>query len=120
MTVEELESRVIFQTNNDEDDLDDYLPYLCDYLNEAYDQLLFALSGEHLEADAYLKLDSDTPELIPIWAHPALADFATWRIYRNSNPTKQQRGMQFLQSFNLIKAQVQESALRGVQFYNMD
>ncbi len=120
MTVEELEARVLFQTNNDEDDLDEYLPYLCDYLNEAYDQLLFGLNGEHLEADAYLKRDSDVPELLPVWAHPALADFATWRIYRNSNPAKQQRGMQFLQTFNLTKTQLKEAALHGVQFYNLD
>lgn len=120
MTVMELEARVMFQSNNDVDDLSDYLPYLSEYLNEAYDQLLLALEGRHLDDAEYLSTDTDTPSLLPGWSHVALADYATWCVYRNSNPVKQQRGMQFYQAFLRIEARLRAEALKGVQFYNVD
>ena len=120
MTVKELEARVMFQTNNDAGDLSEYLPPVGDYLNEAYDMLLHALEGRHLTDDEYLAEETDAPFLLPRWAHIALADYATWCVYRNSNPVKQQRGMQFLQAFERIRGRLAGEALKGLQFYNVD
>ena len=36
MTVGEIKNAVMFQTNNDTDDVGDFLPYLMDYINEGY------------------------------------------------------------------------------------
>ena len=40
MTLAEIKNLIMFQTNNDKDDLGDYLPYLMDYINEGYDRLV--------------------------------------------------------------------------------
>lgn len=120
MTLAALKSQVMFQTNNDDDDVSEFLPHLVGYLNEGYDLLVLALTDEHLEDDAYMASDSDTPSLIPIWAQPAVADYGTWMVYRNGNPSKQQRGMQFLRAFNEVRARLSALHLKGKQFYNMD
>lgn len=120
MTLSELKNRVMFQTNNDVDDVDEYLPYLVGYLNEGYDLLVLALTDEHMAETAYLAADTDAPSLIPVWAHPAVADYATWLVYRNGNPSKQQRGMQYLRAFNDMLSRLKALSLKGRQFYNMD
>lgn len=102
MTLGEMKGRVMFQTNNDAEDLGDFMPHLDGYVNAGYDRLLYAWRKAHLglgEGEARpLELDEDEPAL-PLWTHEALADFATWLVYRNGNPQKQQRGMQFLNAF---------------------
>lgn len=120
MTLSSLKDTVMFQTNNDTDDVDEYLPYLVGYLNEGYDLLVLALTDEHLDTEAYLSASTDTPSLIPAWAHQAIADYGTWMVYRNGNPSKQQRGMQFLRAFNEVRARLSALHLKGKQFYNMD
>lgn len=101
MNVREIKNMVMFQTNNDIDDLADYLPYLTVYINEGYDKLLYAYAGEHLREDKNppLLIETDAPNL-PEYAHRALADYATYMVYRNGNPQKQQRGYAFLSSFS--------------------
>lgn len=112
MNLSELKNTVMFQTNNDADDLGDFLPYLINYLNEGYDRLVYAYCGQHVSADSdtytTLRNDKTSPEL-PEWAHSAIADWATWLVYRNGNVQKQNRGMQFKNSFETI-----ESQLRGM------
>ena len=112
MTFGEIKNMVMFQTNNDADDLGDFLPYLDTYINDGYDRLVLAFSGEHsgIDSDNYppLKKDKTIPEL-PDWAHPAIADWATWLVYRNGNVQKQNRGYQFRESFERI-----ERRLRGM------
>jgi hypothetical protein len=102
MTLAEIKNMVMFQTNNDADDLGDFLPYLNDYINEGYDRLVKAWCGEHvgIDSDVYspLKHDKSQPEL-PDWTHKAIADWATWLVYRNGNSNKQSRGMAFRNSF---------------------
>ena len=51
MTVSEIKNEIMFQTNNDTDDLGDFLPYLMDYINEGYDRLVYAFAQVHLKAD---------------------------------------------------------------------
>ena len=100
MTMSEIQARVMFQTVNDMDDIGDFLPHLDGYINAGYDELYFACRGAHPEK---MLIDAeDAPEL-PEWMHPAIADYATWLIYRNGNAVKQQRGMTFLSSFNDYK-----------------
>ena len=106
MTVGEIKNLVMFQTNNDVDDLGDFMPYLMGYINEGYDLLVYAWakhhcsSGENAE-DRFLSADSDEPQL-PEWTHKAVADWATWLVYRNGNPVKQNRGYQFRTAFEEI------------------
>lgn len=99
MTVGEIKNEVMFQTNNDVDDLGDFVPYLMDYINEGYDRLVYAWAEHHLDEEyVRLQADSDVPNL-PEWTHRALADWATWLVYRNGNPQKQNRGVPFQSAF---------------------
>lgn len=110
MTLTELRNYVLFQTNNDVDDLSDYTPYLDGYLNEGYDRLAEAYAGEHVGSTDYplLAAATDVPAL-PAWQHLGIAYWATWLVYRNGNPSKQQRGMQFRASAEEIVAKVRAS-----------
>jgi len=108
VTVSEIKNEVMFQTNNDTDDLGDYLPYLMDYINEGYDRLVYAYAQVHLAPDTdYVKLalDTDVPA-IPAWTHRALADWATWLVYRNGNPQRQNRGYPFRSAFEEVEAKI--------------
>ena len=98
MTLAEIKEQVMFQTNNDAEDLGDYEPHINDYVNEGYDRLVSAWNKGHVTEDNRLEMDTDEPEL-PLWTHRALVDYATWLIYRNGNPQKQQRGMTYLNAF---------------------
>ena len=103
MTLGEIKDQVMFQTNNDSEDVGDYLPHLIDYINEGYDALLNAWCRSHIGTGEYdrLEIDPDEPQL-PEWTHRALADYATWLVYRNGNPQKQNRGAAFYSAFREV------------------
>jgi hypothetical protein len=107
MTFQEIREQVMFQTNNDADDLEDYLPHVSDYVNEGYDRLVKAWAQKHVPVAEFppLKYDDDIPA-IPNWTHRALVDYATWLVYRNGNPQKQQRGLYFLRAFEDVLARI--------------
>ena len=107
MTLSEIKNQVMFQTNNDAEDVGDYLPHLLDYINDGYDRLVKVWSKSHIPQDDYplLEDDADEPEL-PQWTHRALCDWATWLVYRNGNPQKQQRGLAFKTAFEEILAKL--------------
>ena len=100
MTLAEIKDQIMFQTNNDAEDIDDYLPHVVDYINDGYDRLVSAWAKYHVPAGNYQRLEADTdvPNL-PFWTHRALVDWATWLVYRNGNPQKQNRGMAYYQAF---------------------
>jgi hypothetical protein len=100
MTLSEIQEQVMFQTNNDADDLGDYTPHIDDYINEGYDRIMMVWDYKHVPCADYPRLEAstDTP-ILPEWIHRYIADWATWLIYRNGNPQKQSRGMQFRASF---------------------
>ena len=101
MTLEKLKQQTMFQTGNDSSDLGDFLPYVVDYLNEGYDRLMFACCGKHVQDGGEilpLRHDRSEPEL-PEWAHSAIADWATWRIYANGSAGRQSRGLTFRAAF---------------------
>ncbi len=116
MTLEEIKNRVMFQTNNDEEDVGDYLPHLTDYINDGYDRLLDAWAHVHINTAGYPALvDDDSSPAVPDWTHIYLADWATWLVYRNGNPNKQQRGYAFRSSFDEMLAKVRnEGGLEGL------
>lgn len=109
MTFQKIKEQVMFQTNNDADDLEDFLPHIDDYVNEGYDLLAKAWDRKHVPTGSFprLKYDDDIPAL-PYWTHRALADYATWLVYRNGNPQRQQRGTYFLQSFREVLAKISD------------
>ena len=100
----------MFQTNNDSDDLEDFLPALTDYINEAYDRLVVVWAKAHVPSADWPALreyeeqeeptdpPADVPQT-PEWTHRYLADWATWLVYRNGNPQKQQRGYAYREAF---------------------
>jgi len=100
MTLSEIQAQIMFQTNNDADDLGDFTPHINDYINEGYDKITIIWDNMHVPSNDYPKLEyeSDEPNL-PEWLHRYLADWATWLIYRNGNPQKQNRGMTFRYAF---------------------
>lgn len=98
MTLLEIENLVMFQTNNDADDLGDYLPHITTYINEGYNLLVSAWCGEHVgvDSDTYTPLSHEKSQPdVPDWTHKAIADWATWLCYRNGSSNKQQRGYRF-------------------------
>jgi hypothetical protein len=109
MTYAEIKDLVMFQTNNDSDDLGDFLPYVNTYVNEGYNLLVQAYAGKYLGTDyPPLYHDEETP-LTPAWTHKALADWATWCIYRNGNPSKQNRGYVFRQAAEIMFSQIRSA-----------
>ena len=113
MTVAEIRNMVMFQTNNDADDLGDFMPHLMHYINEGYELLLdaFKRTGEKLLMNA-----EDIPQ-IPHWAHRAIADYATWLVYRNGNAQKQQRGYAFRSAFEEVQRLARETASGRVEHF---
>ena len=102
MTLSEINAQIMFQTNNDIDDLGDFKPHITDYINQGYDLLVEAYTGEHVTADsetypAFVD-NSDEPNL-PEYSHRAIVDFATYLIYRNGNIVKQNRGQAYYSAF---------------------
>lgn len=116
MTLAEIKNAIMFQTNNDSEDIEDYLPYVNDYINEGYDRLVKAWTKNHIPMDEYPRLtaDTDVPKL-PEWVHRALVDWATWLVYRNGNPQKQQRGYAYRTAFEEVLAKISdEGGLSGL------
>jgi len=113
MDLSALRQQVMFQIGGDAEDVQDFLPYLTDYLNEGYDRLVMAAHGRHVgegENDfAPLAHGKSVPEL-PAWTHRAIADWATWLICRNGNAQRQNRGYAFRRAFEDV-----ESRLRAAQ-----
>lgn len=121
MTFPELQSYVMHQTNNDVEDLGDFMPYLAGYLNDGYDRLINAYAGAHVGDSGYPLLaavpeagegEEQLPDMVPnlpVWTHQAIADWATWLVYRNGNPTKQQRGLSFRASAEEVASRVRAS-----------
>lgn len=111
MNVGEIKNAVMFQTNNDADDVGEFLPYLMRYINDGYDRLVNAYAQVHPtpEHDMYrpLRHDNDIPAM-PDWTHKAIADWATWLVYRNGNPQKQQRGYVFRNAAEDIFSRVRD------------
>lgn len=107
MTMQEIREHVMFQTNNDADDLEDYLPHVDDYINEGYERLVkvWANGNEPPHHFPPLKYEDDIPA-VPTWTHRAIADWATWLCYRNGNPQKQNRGLYFRNSFEEVLSRI--------------
>ena len=119
MTLGEIKQEVMFQTNNDAEDVGDYLPSLLNYINDGYDRLVKAWTKSPGPQTDYpwLAEDEDVPNL-PDWLHRYIADWATWLVYRNGNPSKQNRGMAFRASFEEIVSKI--SADGGANGLNAD
>lgn len=113
MTLDELQARVIYQVNADADDLPDYEPHLTGYINNGYDLLLYALTGVRAGAKPfpYLAQGLDASRL-PEWCNSAVADYATWLVYRNGNPQKQSRGQAYLYAFQQVESKCKSLADR--------
>lgn len=116
MTLQSIKEQVMFQTNNDADDLGDFEPHLDDYVNEGYDLLVEAVSGEHIGGEAYpkLTLGTDIPQL-PDWMHRALPDYAAWLVYRNGNLVKQNRGRAYLAAFDELLGKARIWAMKNAE-----
>jgi hypothetical protein len=120
MTLEALRERVLYQTNNDADDLDDFEPHITDYLNIGYNLLLYAYSHRHVGADDAPPLadPADEPQ-VPERYQSAIADWATWMIYRNGNLQKQQRGQQFRYAAEQVFAEARAGVNGPRNFINV-
>ena len=107
MTLSEIKEQIMFQTNNDSDDLGDFEPHINDYVNEGYDRIVAVWDHSHVPTTDYPKLeeDDDVPN-VPEWIHRALVDWATWLVYRNGNPQKQNRGMAYRNAFEEMISQI--------------
>ena len=114
MTLGEIKDQVMFQTNNDAEDVVDYLPHLLDYINDGYDRLVKAWVKNHIPQGEYPLLEEDADEpVLPQWTHRALCDWATWLVYRNGNPQKQNRGLAYKTAFEEVLAQIADEGGAG-------
>lgn len=122
MTLGEIKQQVMFQTNNDVEDLADYEPHLTDYINEGYDILVEAFTGQHVSEDSeeYPPLKKGEPNL-PEYAHRGLVDYATYMVYRNGNTVKQNRGVAFYSAFleTVAKLKYERGGTGRKQFKNI-
>lgn len=107
MTYAEIKDLVMHQINYDSEDVTDFEPYIDAYVNEGYNELVYAYAGVYAGSTSYPVLSdgSDLP-LTPVWTHKSLADWATWCVYRNGNPSRQNRGYPFRQSFENVVSRV--------------
>lgn len=107
MTLGEIKDQIMFQTNNDTDDIEDFMPHVVDYINDGYDRLVKVWTRSHVPHGEYPRLEADTDEPnLPEWTHRALCDWATWLVYRNGNPQKQQRGRAYYELFMMVLSQI--------------
>ena len=107
MNVSQIKAFVLYQTNNDQEDVGDFEPFLINYINEGYDRLAYAHARLHVkEGGEYppLQADGDEPNL-PAYAHMGIANWAAFCVYRNGNPARQNRGIAF-------RAAAEETATR--------
>lgn len=121
MTKGDICDYVMFQTGNDVEDVGDFLPYLGGYVDEGYDLLVWAWDARHPSesSTAYPLLVSDMDEpATPEWTHKAIADWATWCVYRNGNGQKQQRGYAFRQAAEAVFARIRSEG--GAHGLNAD
>lgn len=124
MTLAEIAAQVMYQTNNDADDLPDFEPHLYDYINEGYDILVMNYTDQHVASDSaqYPPLEAvdDVPRL-PEYTHRGLVDYATFCVYRNGNAVKQNRGMAFYSAFLEIvgKLKYERGGIGRKQFKNL-
>lgn len=121
MTLQDIKEFVMNQTGNDVADVTEYMPFLLEYINEGYDRLVYAYTKEHIAADSTsyppLANDTDTPNL-SAWTHLGIANWATWCVYRNGNPSKQNRGFQFRAAAEETATQIRGGS-KTVNFFNM-
>lgn len=110
MLMGEIRDLVMHQIGDDLDDLKDYQPYIERYIMDGYDRLHKAYHKKHLCDKAVFEI-REYPEL-PTWMHAAIADFATYLMYRNGNQTKQARGMMYYQSFIEIENEAKSEKKR--------
>lgn len=118
MTLGEIKNQVMFQTNNDADDIGDFEPHIVEYVNDGYDRIVNIWDHQHVtssnEEYPALEDDTDVPN-VPEWAHRYLADWATWLVYRNGNPQKQNRGYAFRETFlAMLTTLTREGGANGV------
>ena len=124
MTLGKIKEQIMFQTNNDADDLPDFEPHIADYVNEGYNILVYAYYEKHVghAEDEIKPLEGadDEPQL-PEYAHRALADYGTYMVYRNGNSVKQNRGMAFYSMFMDIVAKLkfERGGVTKRQFINI-
>lgn len=124
MKLDEIKAQVMYQTNNDRDDLPDFEPHLTDYINEGYDILVMNYTDLHVASDSEefppLNDGEDVPRL-PEYTHRGLADYATFCVYRNGNAVKQNRGMAFYSAFLDIvgKLKYERGGIGRKQFKNL-
>lgn len=110
MTLAEIKDQVMFQTNNDPEDIEDFLPHAEDYINDGYDRIVYIWDHQHVPCTDYPRLTEETDEPnLPEWMHRYLCDWATWLVYRNGNPQKQSRGHEFQAHFLSLLSQIADS-----------
>ena len=107
MTFEAMMQRAIFQYNADWDDYEDYAPHVDAYVNDGYDQVLYALTKYHLDdVPVFHTLDAvedaQNEPKVPQWTHLPICDYATYLLYRNGNPQKQNRGYAYREAFETL------------------
>lgn len=95
MNLGELKNLVMIQTGNDVEDYPDFAEQSLVYINDGYRRAYQHWMGVYPET--LLALDEDIPA-VPDEIHTAIADWATWLLYRNGNISKQNRGMAFRQA----------------------
>lgn len=124
MTLGKIKEQIMYQTNNDADDLPDFEPHIADYVNEGYNILVYAYHEKHVgHAEGEIKPLSDVSDepQLPEYAHRALADYGTYMVYRNGNMVKQNRGMAFYSMFMDIVARLkfERGGVTKRQFINI-
>ena len=119
MQLDEIKELALRQQNIDVEDVAEYADLLTAYLSQAYYDLMSVRKRGIMTGVEPL---SDTNNLLPVYVHPALADYATYAMLSNGNAQKQSRAgafySRYLNARTTLKSEAQEAeeALNGGNF----
>jgi hypothetical protein len=106
MELNDLKDLVMLQLGEDTADVEEYETLIETYLQSGYELLMYKRKGGNLTDVKPLEQEN----LLPIWAHTALADYATYRILITGNSAKQNRAQAFYASFAEILSKLMTEA----------
>lgn len=111
MQLDAIKELALQQQNIDVEDVAEYDFLLSMYLSQAYYELMSVRKRGILTGVEPL---SGSNNLLPEHVHPALADFATYKMLSNGNAQKQARAGAFYSSYlnakTTLKSEAQEAA----------
>lgn len=125
MTIAAIKSLVLRQLGEDVEDVAEFDDLLNVYMNQGYLALMDKRKGgvqawTDPETGLLTGIEplSETNNLLPERVHPAIADYATYRILQNGNAQKQSRGQAFYANFEDVRQRLKSEKDEAAEVEN--